>query len=80
MMRFGSDGPIGAPHTKSTLVMKELVESRTSGRVQVTTFPDGHLGTDGPMTNSIKTGSPKAFVTDLGACLDSGGNSGKRSA
>ena len=46
--------------------MKELVDSRTSERVQVTTFPDGQLGTNGPMTNSIKTGSPDALVTDLG--------------
>ncbi len=65
-MRFGSDSPINAPHTKSALVMKELVESRTSGRVQVTIFPDGQLGANGPMTNSIKTGSLDALVTDLG--------------
>jgi tripartite ATP-independent transporter DctP family solute receptor len=66
MMRFGSDSPIGAPHTKSALVMKELVESRTAGRVQVTIFPDGQLGANGPMTNSIKTGSLDAVVSDLG--------------
>ena len=45
-MRFGSDSPIGAPHTKSALVLKELVESRTSGRVQVTVFPDSQLGSN----------------------------------
>jgi tripartite ATP-independent transporter DctP family solute receptor len=65
-MRFGSDSPIGAPHTRSAVVMKELVESRTAGRVQVTIFPDGQLGANGPMTNSIKTGSLDALVTDLG--------------
>jgi TRAP-type transport system periplasmic protein len=62
-MRFGSDSPIGAPHTKSALVMKELVESRTSGRVQVTVFPDGQLGGNGPMTNAIKAGTLDAVVS-----------------
>lgn len=65
-MRFGSDSPLGAPHSKSALVMKELVESRTSGRIQVTIFPDAQLGANGPMTNSIKSGSLDALVTDLG--------------
>jgi tripartite ATP-independent transporter DctP family solute receptor len=65
-MRFGSDSPIGAPHTKSALVLKELVESRTSGRVQVAIFPDGQLGGNGPMTNSVKTGSLDAVVVDVG--------------
>jgi tripartite ATP-independent transporter DctP family solute receptor len=62
-MRFGSDSPIGAPHTKSALVMKELIEKGTSGRVQVTVFPDGQLGGNMAMTNSIKTGSLDAVVT-----------------
>ncbi len=65
-MRFGSDSPIGAPHTKSALVMKELVESHTSGRVQVTIFPDAQLGNNGAMTNSVKTGSLDAVAADLG--------------
>ncbi len=65
-LRFGSDSPLGAPHTKSALVMKELVESRTSGRVQVAIFPDGQLGGNGPMTNSVKTGSLDAVVVDVG--------------
>jgi tripartite ATP-independent transporter DctP family solute receptor len=63
-MRFGSDSPIGAPHTKSALVLKELVESRTAGRVQVTIFPDSQLGGNGPMTNSVKAGTLDAVVTD----------------
>jgi hypothetical protein len=40
-VRLGSDSPIGAAHTKSEVVLKQLVESRASRRVQVTTFPDG---------------------------------------
>jgi len=64
-MRFGSDSPIGAAHTKSALVLKDLVESRTSGRVQVTVFPDGQLGSNGPMTNSVKAGTLDAVVTDV---------------
>src|SRR5580704_2244096 len=63
MMRFGSDSPIDAPHTKSALVMKELVESRTSGRVQVIVFPDGQLGGNVTMLNSIKAGTLDAVVT-----------------
>jgi TRAP-type C4-dicarboxylate transport system substrate-binding protein len=51
MMRFGSDSPLGAPHSKSALV---------------TIFPDAQLGANGPMTNSIKSGSLDALVTDLG--------------
>ncbi len=62
-MRFGSDSPIGAPHTRSAVVMKELVENRTSGRVQITIFPDGQLGGTGTMTNSIKSGTLDAVVT-----------------
>jgi TRAP-type transport system periplasmic protein len=62
-MRFGSDSPIGAPHTKSALVMKEMIESGTSGRVRVTVFPDGQLGGNTAMTNSIKAGTLDAVVT-----------------
>jgi tripartite ATP-independent transporter DctP family solute receptor len=64
-MRFGSDSPIGSPHTKSALVLKELVESGTSGRVQVTVFPDGQLGGNGLMTNSVKSGTLDAVVTSI---------------
>lgn len=63
-MRFGSDSPIGAPHTKSALVMKELLESRTSGRIEVVIFPDSQLGPNGVMTNSVKAGTLDAVVTD----------------
>jgi TRAP-type C4-dicarboxylate transport system substrate-binding protein len=62
-MRFGSDSPIGAPHTKSALVMKEMLEKGTSGRVQVTIFPDGQLGGNMVMTNGIKSGTLDAVVT-----------------
>jgi TRAP-type transport system periplasmic protein len=62
-MRFGSDSPIGAPHTKSAVVMKEMVEKGTSGRVQVTIFPDGQLGGNMVMTNGIKSGTIDAVVT-----------------
>jgi tripartite ATP-independent transporter DctP family solute receptor len=62
-MRFGSDSPMSAPHTKSALVMKELVEKGTSGRVQVTVFPDGQLGGGTAMTNSIKAGLLDAVVS-----------------
>jgi TRAP-type transport system periplasmic protein len=64
-MRFGSDSPMGAAHTKSALVLKELVERGTSGRVEVTIFPDGQLGSNGPMTNSVKAGTLDAVVTDV---------------
>ncbi len=64
-MRFGSDSPMGAPHTKSALVLKELVESRTSGRVQITIFPDSQLGSNQTMTNSVKAGTLDGVVTDV---------------
>jgi tripartite ATP-independent transporter DctP family solute receptor len=64
-MRFGSDSPIGAAHTKSAVVLKDFVESHTSGRVEVTIFPDGQLGSNGPMTNSVKAGTLDAVVTDV---------------
>jgi len=62
-MRFGSDSPLAAPHTKSALVMKEMVEKGTSGRVEVTIFPDGQLGGNMSMTNGIKSGTLDAVVT-----------------
>ncbi len=62
-MRFGSDSPIGAPHTKSALVMKDLIEKGTSGRIQVIVFPDAQLGGNTAMTNSIKAGTLDAVVT-----------------
>jgi len=64
-LRFGSDSPIGAAHTKSAVVFKDLVERGTSGRVEVTIFPDGQLGSNGPMTNSVKAGTLDAVVTDV---------------
>jgi tripartite ATP-independent transporter DctP family solute receptor len=64
-MRFGSDSPMSSPHTKSALVMKDMIESQTSGRVQTTIFPDGQLGGNGLMTNSIKAGTLDAVVTSI---------------
>jgi tripartite ATP-independent transporter DctP family solute receptor len=64
-MRFGSDSPIGSPHTKSALVMKDLIENQTAGRVQVTVFPDGQVGGNGLMTNSVKAGTLDAVVTSI---------------
>lgn len=64
-MRFGSDSPMGAPHTKSAVVFKELVEKRTSGRVQVTIFPDSQLGSNQTMTNAVKAGTLDGVVTDV---------------
>ena len=64
-MRFGSDSPIGAPHTKSALVMKEMIEKGTSGRVEVTVFPDSQLGNNQTMTNGIKAGTLDGVVTDV---------------
>lgn len=65
-LRFGSDSPIGAAHTKSALVMKDLLESRTAGRLQVTIYPDAQLGNNGVMANSVKSGTLDAVVTDVG--------------
>jgi TRAP-type transport system periplasmic protein len=62
-MRFGSDSSIRATHTVSALVMKDLIEKGTAGRVQVTIFPDGQLGGNMVMTNSIKSGTLDAVVT-----------------
>jgi len=63
-MRFGSDSPIGVTHTKSALVLKELVQIRTSGRIEVAIFPDSQLASNKPMTNSIKAATLNAVVTD----------------
>jgi len=64
-MRFGSDSPIDSPHTSSAIALKQIVESRTSGRVAVVVFPDSQLGNNGTMTNSIKSGTLDAVVTDM---------------
>ncbi|BCJ89623.1 ABC transporter substrate-binding protein [Terrihabitans soli] len=63
-MKYGSDSPMSAPHTKSAVVMKELVEERTKGRVKVTIFPDGQLGSNDEMTNAVKAGTLDAVTTD----------------
>lgn len=63
-MKFGSDSPIGAPHSKSAVVLKQLVEERTGGRVKVTIFPDSQLGSNEPMTNAVKAGTLDGVVTD----------------
>jgi TRAP-type transport system periplasmic protein len=47
------------------VVFKDLVERGTSGRVEVTNFPDGQLGSNRPMTNSVKAGTLDAVVTDV---------------
>jgi tripartite ATP-independent transporter DctP family solute receptor len=65
VLRFGSDSPIGAPHTQSAVAFKEIVEKRTSGRIQVTIFPDSQLGNNNVMTNSVKAGTLDAVVTDV---------------
>jgi TRAP-type transport system periplasmic protein len=64
-MRFGSDSPLGSPHTSSAIALKQIVEERTAGRVAVTIFPDGELGSNGVMTNSVKSGTLDAVVTDM---------------
>jgi tripartite ATP-independent transporter DctP family solute receptor len=64
-MRFGSDSPIGAPHTKSAVTLKEMVEQKTDGRVKVTIYPDSQLGNNGVMTNAVKSGTLDAVVTDV---------------
>ena len=33
VLKFGSDSPMAAPHTKSAVTLKEIVEAKTSGRV-----------------------------------------------
>ena len=64
-MRFGSDSPMAAPHTKSALVMKEFIEKETQGRVEVTVFPDSQLGNNMTMTNAVKAGTLDGVVTDV---------------
>jgi TRAP-type C4-dicarboxylate transport system substrate-binding protein len=62
-MRFGSDSPMNSPHTQSAVKMKEMVEKGTSGRVQVTIFPDGQLGGSRAMMDGIKSGTLDGLVT-----------------
>jgi tripartite ATP-independent transporter DctP family solute receptor len=64
MLRFGSDSPIGAPHTASAIALKNEIEAKTSGRIQVVIFPDSQLGTNQVMLNSVKAGTLDGMVTD----------------
>jgi TRAP-type transport system periplasmic protein len=64
MLRFGSDSPINAPHTVSAVTLKKIIEDHTSGRVQITIFPDGQLGSNEAMSNAIKAGTLDGVVTD----------------
>jgi TRAP-type transport system periplasmic protein len=61
-MRFGSDSPIGAAHTKSAVVLKELVENGTSGRVQVNAGTLDAVVTD---VTYISTAVPETDVFNL---------------
>jgi TRAP-type transport system periplasmic protein len=65
MMRFGSDSPIEPPHTSSGVALKQIVESRTAGRIAVSIFPHGQLCSNRVMANSIKSGTLDAVVTDM---------------
>jgi TRAP-type transport system periplasmic protein len=62
-MRIGSGVSLASPHTKSAIVMKELIESRVSGRIDVQIFPDGQLGGGAVMLNAIKSGTLDVLCT-----------------
>jgi tripartite ATP-independent transporter DctP family solute receptor len=64
-LKFGSDSPMSAPHTKSAVALKEFVEGETSGRITVTIFPDGQLGSNEPMTNAVKGGTLDGVMSDV---------------
>jgi tripartite ATP-independent transporter DctP family solute receptor len=66
-MRLGSDSPLGDEHSIALVKLKELVESRTGGRVTVLIFPNGQLGDNVAMMNSIKAGTLDGNYTDVGS-------------
>jgi tripartite ATP-independent transporter DctP family solute receptor len=66
-MRLGSDSPLADEHSIALVKLKELVENRTGGRVIVSIFPNGQLGDNVAMMNSIKGGTLDGNYTDVGS-------------
>jgi TRAP-type transport system periplasmic protein len=64
-MKLGSDSPLSAAHTLAMVTLKNQVESQTNGRIKCTIYPDGQLGANDVMLNSIKSGSLDATIVDM---------------
>lgn len=65
-MRVGTDSPLGDEHSIAMVKFKEEVETKTSGRIKVTIFPDAQLGGNEVMINSIKAGTLDGMISDVG--------------
>ena len=66
-MRVGSDSPLADEHSIALVKLKELVETKTSGRVTITIFPNAQLGDNVAMMNSVKAGTLDGNYTDVGS-------------
>jgi tripartite ATP-independent transporter DctP family solute receptor len=64
-MKLGSDSPVDAPHTAAMVTMMKEIEANTGGRVRCKLFPNGTLGANDVMLNSIKAGTLDAMICDL---------------
>ena len=53
----------GSSHGLGISKFKELIEKESSGRIKVQTFPDGQMGNDQSMMDSLKMGSLDMMVT-----------------
>jgi tripartite ATP-independent transporter DctP family solute receptor len=65
-IRIGSDSTMADEHTVSAIKMKEHLEAKTDGRMKVTIFPSGQLGSNEVMVNAIKAGTLDIVLSDLG--------------
>jgi len=53
----------GSSHGMGIAKFKEIIEKETSGRIKVQIFPDGQMGNDQSMMDSLKMGSLDMMVT-----------------
>ena len=53
----------GSSHGLGLAKFKELIEKETSGRIKMNIFPDGQMGNDVSMMDSLKMGTLDIMVT-----------------
>ena len=62
-IKFGHDHKLSSPHHAAALMIKERLESGSSGEIQVTVFPDQTLGTGVQMVEMLQAGAIQMLGT-----------------
>jgi len=67
VVKFGHVGEITHPYEMTGKKFKELVETRTNGRVEVNTFPAGQLGNERVMLEGVQLGTMETGILSSGS-------------